>query len=143
LQIKRNSYNVRIGEKVAKHIFRESAVEWLGSKEFGKEDIERLQEIINIIASQKKDDPVVILPKNTTGKVAAMAYLLDSITDVNGNLACIDEKGLIEIPEEAQTYYDDDVRMQELEESISTTKIKRGRHHSSAKRRSSVKKERY
>jgi len=125
------------------YLFRESAIEWLKENNFNDEEIEELQEILNVVA-KSGGEGLVKLPKDASVKVSAMVYLLDSIVGDNGALLCFDEKGFIEIPQEAKTHYTDAVKIEELEGTISRLrKIKVGRAHSSPRRRGSVKNERY
>ncbi|MBU0526892.1 hypothetical protein KKE92_00270 [Candidatus Micrarchaeota archaeon] len=125
------------------YLFRESAIEWLKENDFNDEEIEELQEILNVVA-KSADMSLVKLPKNAGVKVSAMVYLLDSIIGDSGDLLCFDEKGFIEIPDEAKIHYGDAIKIEELEETITRLrKIKVGRDHSSPRRRGSVKSERY
>ena len=119
--------------------FRESAIGWLKRQKFSDQEIEKLEGIMNGIGPRLKES-VLKLPRNTEAKISAMVYLLGSVTDEEGKLACFDGK-LISIPEEARAYYKDDVGMQELEDQISKKGIRFGRLHSSPRRRGSVKKE--
>ncbi len=117
------------------YIFRETAVSWLNEQGFSDNDIEELQKIMNMIG--KKNEGIVKIPGTTSPKVSAMVYLLDSITDDSGNLACIDGN-LIEIPDEAKKYYGDDVKIAELEDALEKIQnIKTGRSHASPRRRGS------
>ncbi len=125
------------------YLFRESAIEWLKENNFNDEEIEELQKILNVVA-KSSEEGLLKLPKDAGVKVSAMVYLLDSIVGEDGNLMCFDEKGFIEIPQEAKTHYEDAIKIEELEETISRLrKIKVGRDHSSPRRRGSVKNERY
>lgn len=128
-----------------RYVFRETAIEWLKGKDFDSREMDELQRVLNLIKEHKNvDDPVVILPKNTTSKVSALVYLLSLVTDSKGRPVCFDKKGFIDIPEEAQVYYEEEVGIDELEELIGKLqKVKLGRMHSRPKRRGSVKKERY
>ena len=119
--------------------FRESAISWLKRQKFSDQEIEKLQGIMNGIGPKPKQK-ILKLPKNTEAKISAMVYILGSITDEEGKLACFDGK-LIGMPEEARRYYEDEVSMQELEDEISKKGIKLGRLHSSPRRRGTVKKE--
>ncbi len=125
------------------YLFRESAIEWLKENNFNDEEIDELQEILNVVA-KSRGEGLIKLPKDAGVKVSAMVYLLDSITEEDGKQICFDEKGFIEIPDEAKIHYDDAIKIEELEGTISKLrKIKVGRDHSSPKRRGSVKSERY
>jgi hypothetical protein len=124
---------------------RESAVIWLKEKGFEESEIEDLKAVLNKLELHTKaKDDLIILPKQTSKKIAAMVYLLNLITDAEGKRLCCDEKGLIEIPDEAKEYYEDELELEEIEGAIGKLqKTKFGRSHSSPKRRSSVKDERY
>jgi hypothetical protein len=124
---------------------RESAILWLKEKGFDDSEVEELQAVLNKLDLHTvSKDELVILPKQTSKKIAAMVYLLNLITDADGKRLCCDEKGLIEIPEEAKDYYGDELELEELEGAIGKLqKAKVGRMHSSPKRRGSVKDERY
>ncbi|MBU0532967.1 hypothetical protein KKB44_05740 [Candidatus Micrarchaeota archaeon] len=125
--------------------FRETAISWLKEKGFEEKEIEELQIVLNDLKLyKKKDDPVIILPKHTSKRVAAIVYLLNSITDEDGAPMCFDKAGLIEIPEDAKNYYENELELEELEDAIGKLqKTKIGRVHSSPRRRGSVKNERY
>lgn len=124
---------------------RESAVVWLKEKGFEDSEVEELQRVLNTLDLQTvAEDELVILPKQTSKKIAAMVYLLNLVTDADGKRLCCDEKGLIEIPDEAKDYFEDELELEELEGAIGKLqKAKVGRMHSSPRRRGSVKDERY
>lgn len=130
---------------MSKYIFREPALEWLEERGFDDKDIDELRRLLNLVIEHKSiEDPVVMLPKNTSSKVSALVYVLSLITDIKGQPVCFDKKGFIDIPEEAQTYYEEELGIEELEGLIGKLrKVKFGRMHSRPKRRGSVKKERY
>ncbi len=125
------------------YLFRESAIEWLKEKEFGPQEIEELQDLMNSVG-KSGGETFVKLPKDANIKVSAMVYLLSSMLDDSGNQLCFEEKGFMNIPTEARTQYDDALKIEELEGTISRLrKIKVGRAHSSPKRRGTGKNERY
>lgn len=128
-----------------RYIFREPALEWLKERGFEEKEIDELERLLNQVREHKSiEDPVVILPKTTSSRVSALVYVLSFITDPNGNPLCFDSKGFIDIPEEAQAYYEEELGIEELEGLIGRLrKVKFGRMHSRPKRRGSVKKERY
>ena len=130
---------------MTKYVFRESAMDWLKEKNFDEGDIGELQRILNVVWSHKDmEDPVIIMPKKTSSKVSALVYLLSSITDPEGRPVCFDKNGFIDIPEEAQAFYEEELGIQEIEGLIGRLKkVKFGRMHSAPRRRGSAKKERY
>ena len=130
---------------MARYVFRESALEWLRGKGFSSSEIDELQRILNLVGLHKSmDDPLILVPKNASRRVAAVVHLLNSVTDAEGKPLCFEEEGFINIPEDAQRFYDKEAELRELEEAISKLqKVKFGRSHSAPKRRSSVKSERY
>jgi hypothetical protein len=132
------------GEQV-NYVLRESAVVWLKEKGFEDSEIDELQQVLNTLDLRKKTkDDLVLLPKNTGKRIAAIVYLLNLVTDSEGKPLCCDAKGLIEIPDEAKRYFEDELEFGEIETDIGKLqKVKFGRTHSRAKRRSSVKKESY
>lgn len=128
-----------------KYRFRESAVVWLKEKGYQEKDIEEMQNVVNSVKlHNRKAGELLLLPKNVSGRVAAMVYLIGSITDPEGRSICFDDKGLIEIPGEARRYYENELELENLEGAVGKLrKAKFGRSHSRPKRRGSVKDERY
>lgn len=130
-------------ESLDGYLFRESAIEWLKEKEFNVQEIDELQGLMNSVG-KSGGETFVKLPKDASIKVSAMVYLLSSTVDESGNHLCFGEKNLMDIPHEAKTQYDDALKIEELEGTISRLRrIKVGRDHSSPKRRGSGKNERY
>lgn len=130
---------------MTRYVFRENAVEWLSGKGFSSSEIDQLQRVLNVIAIHKdEDDPLIILPKDASGRVSTMVHLLNSITDAKGMPLCYEEKGFLGIPDDAQEFFDEEMKLAELEDAVGRLqKVKFGRTHSSPRRRSSVKDERY
>lgn len=128
-----------------KYRFRESGVVWLKKKGYEESEIEEIQNVINSVKLPEREaGELLLLPKNVGTRVAAIVYLIGSITDPGGKSICFDDKGLIEIPEEARRYYEDELELENLESAVGKLqKAKFGRAHSSPKRRGSVKDERY
>jgi hypothetical protein len=125
------------------YLFRESAIEWLKEKQFNPQEIEELQDLMNSVG-KGGGETFVKLPKDASIKVSAMVYLLSSMVDDSGKHLCFEDKGFMNIPHEAKNQYDDALKIEELEGTISRLrKIKVGRDHSSPKRRGSGKNERY
>jgi hypothetical protein len=123
---------------VTRYAFSEYSIEWLKEQRFREDEIDELQDILNKVESRRKDDPRLKLPKETGPKVAALAYLLDSITDVDGRPICFEDNGLIDIPDEARGYFEDDLEMEELELVLEKLKKTRfSRRYSYPKRRGS------
>lgn len=119
------------------YIFRETAIEWLKEQGFSEKEIEILEKLLKNIGG---NTDMLKIPGKVSPKIAALVYLLGSITDEKGTPTCFDGK-LIEIPQEAKLYYSDDVKIAELEDSIEKIQnIKTGRTHTTPKRRGSGKK---
>lgn len=129
---------------MARYAFSDYSVDWLKRNKFNDEDIGQLQDLLNRIEGRKDREGPLKLPEDTATRVAAMVYLLDSITDADGNPICFEDNGMIEIPDEVQDYFEDDLELEELEATLGKfKKIKFGRRYSYAKRRGSVRDERY
>jgi hypothetical protein len=130
-------------ESLDGYLFRESAIEWLKEKHFDVQEIDELQNLMNSVG-KSGGETFVKLPKDASIKVSAMVYLLSSMLDDSGKQLCFEEKGFMNIPQEARTQYDDALKIEELEGTITRLrKIKVGRAHSSPKRRGTGKNERY
>jgi len=127
-----------------KYAFSEFSVSWLKENGFGEDDIDAAQEALNMIDSKKsRKEERIRLPKNTNEKVSALVYLLDSITDADGRPICFEENGLIDIPDEARTYFEDDLELEQLERiTTKLGKVKFSRRFSYPRRRDEKKQER-
>jgi len=85
---------------------------------------------------ERDEGPLVILPKDTPEKVAAMAYLLDSVTDAENKMLCFGGGELLTVPEEARQRYGEAIELEELDNL--TGKLKKAKEHGDPKTRSSV-----
>lgn len=126
---------------MTRYAFSEFSIDWLKSNRFNDEDIDELQNALNGIESHKgKDGPRVKLPKHASPRVSAMAILLDSITDPEGRPICFEDNGLIDIPDEARDYFEDDLELEELDNIVGKLKkVKFARRYSYPKRRGTMK----
>lgn len=125
---------------MTRYAFSEFSIEWLRENRFTDEDIDELQDILNTIElkAKKKDGPLK-LPKHLNERVAAMAYLLESITDSDGRPICFEDNGLIDVPDEAREYFEDDLELEELETAIGKfKKVKFARRYSYPRRRGTM-----
>jgi hypothetical protein len=100
-----------------------------------------LQNILNSMEyNHRKGETRLMLPKDSSDKVAAVATLLDSITDEKGWPICFEASGLIDIPQEARNYFEDDLEFEEIERLTERLKkVKFTRRYSYPKRRGSEK----
>lgn len=122
---------------MTKYAFSEYSIEWLQDNRFSDEEIDMLQDILNGIEFHRQQGKErLIIPKDASEKVSAMAFLLDSITDPEGRPICFEDNGLIDIPDEARGYFDDDLEIEQLEKVLlKLKKIKFARRYSYPKRR--------
>ncbi len=129
------------GEVVTKFVFSDSAIKWLESHRFRDDEIDMLHDVLNFIETHhKKGDSRVKLPKDATPKVSTLTYLLDSITDVDDRPICFEASGLIEIPDEAKSHFEEDLELDELERAVvKLKKIKFAHRYSDPRRRGTVK----
>ncbi|MEW6036534.1 MAG: hypothetical protein AB1529_08035 [Candidatus Micrarchaeota archaeon] len=126
---------------MTRYVFSDLSVDWLKENSFDDEDIDKLQEILNKVEShKKKDGPLLKMPKDAGAKVSTIVSLLESITDSDGRPICFEESGLISIPDEAKSYFEEDLQLEELE--MVTTKLKKvkfARRYSDPRRRGTMK----
>lgn len=122
---------------MTKYAFSERSVEWLKENRFSDEEISQLQDIMNAMEFRhKRGEARLKLPKDVVPKVAAIATLMDSITDAEGWPICFEESGLIAIPEEAMQHFEDDLELEEFERvTEKLRKIKFARRYSYPRRR--------
>ncbi|MFH1393785.1 MAG: hypothetical protein ABII71_03015 [Candidatus Micrarchaeota archaeon] len=121
--------------------FNEDAVAWLEKHGFSMEERAKLASVLEMIHRrlEKNEGPLVILPKDTPEKISAMAYLLDSVTDAEGNMLCFNDGKLLTIPDEARDRYQEAIELEELDmltDRLKSSKFARG--HSDPRKRSSV-----
>ncbi len=120
-----------------KHAFSEFSINWLKENRFSDAEIDIARDALNAIdAHRGKKAERIKLPKDVSEKVSALVYLLDSITDADGRPICFEENGLIDIPDEARAYFEDDLELAELERlTTKLGKVKFSRRFSYPKRR--------
>ncbi len=112
--------------------FHKEAVEWLKERGF---KVDEIREAETLLAENLMRE-TVLLPRNVSERVAALVYAVHSTKDVAV------ERSWITLPEETKRAFEEEAEIEALESEL-PSKIKSGRAHSKAKRRSSVKKERY
>ncbi|HSB47626.1 MAG TPA: hypothetical protein VLD37_06445 [Candidatus Bilamarchaeum sp.] len=122
---------------MTKYAFSQISIDWLKENHFTEEDIDILQDILNMMEYyHRKGEARLRLPKDSSDKVAAVATLLDSITDEKGWPICFEGSGLIDIPQEARDYFEDDLELEEIEKvTEKLRKIKFARRYSYPRRR--------
>lgn len=126
---------------MTKYAFNNPSIDWLQQNGFDDEEIEQLQSILNRIESHKeKGTRLLLLPKDATIKVSALISLLESITDAEDRPICFEESGLIDIPDEAKDYFEDDLQLEELVRLTGKLKkVKFARRYSDPRRRGTMK----
>ncbi len=122
---------------MTKYAFNEFSIEWLKENRFSDDEIDQLQLTLNMIEFHlKRGDQRISLPREASDRVKAMAYLLDSITDAEGKPICFEDNGLIDIPDEARNYFEDDLEIEQLEKVLTKLrKTKFARRYSYPRRR--------
>lgn len=110
--------------------FDKNAEKWLEDKGFTSDEKQELLGLLNRYEGKMKDGTKnIILPKSTSGKVAAFFDLLFLIKNADGKPMCF-EKTSIQIPNEAQDRYSEGMELHELETvvgKLKTAKFARGR----------------
>lgn len=125
---------------MARYVFSDFSIDWLKKNKFNDDEIDQLQDLLNDIENRKKKDGPIKVPADANVRVAAMVYLLDSITDADGKPICFEDNGMIEIPDEAQDYFEDDLELEELETTLGKLrKVKFARRYSYPRRRGMMK----
>jgi hypothetical protein len=119
--------------------FDEDSTQWLKKKDIGEGEQEQLAEIMDMIRRrlERGEGPLVKMPKDTSDKVSALAYLLDSVEDVEGNMLAFKGDELLSVPDEARERYDEALQVEKLDNIAEQVKGQM-RKHSYPKRRSSV-----
>lgn len=127
--------------RVTRYAFSEFSIDWLKSNRFNDDEIDELTDILNAIESHRgKEGLRVKIPKHAGPRVSAMAFLLDSITDSDGRPICFEDNGLIDIPDEARDYFEEDLELEELDSVVDKLKkTKFARRYSYPKRRGTMK----
>jgi hypothetical protein len=123
--------------------YEESAERWLEDNGFSEPERARLLELLNKLEKdmvENKKGPLVVLPKDTPDKLAAMVTLLDAVDDDRGCPACFTSEKTIIIPSEARALYSEGMELQELERTLKLAdKAKVGRGQMDPRRRGSSK----
>lgn len=130
---------------MVKYAFNEFSIEWLKKNGFNDEEIDDIQTILNKVEiNEKRDEMLGNLLKNAEPKVDAIITLLCSITDANNKPICYEDNGLIDIPDEARNYFENDLELEELDIFVDKfKKVKFAKRFSYPKRRSEKKGERH
>lgn len=115
--------------------FNEDAVEWMEQQKFTEKEMEDAAKLVSI--ALKRAAVPLRIPEGVSLKAAAIAYAV---------LATLDEDTVqdrfVDISDEARQTYQEEVEIGEFEETMQKIgKVKLGKTHSGAKRKSSVKKE--
>lgn len=126
---------------MTRYAFSQHSIDWLKDNGFADSDIDLLQDILNSMEyNHRKGEVRLKMPKDASDNVAAVATLLDSITDEKGWPICFEESGLIDIPQEARDYFEDDLEFEEIERlTEKLKKVKFTRRYSYPRRRGSEK----
>lgn len=126
---------------MTKYAFSEISIDWLKENGFSEEDIDELTEMLNVIEGRKqKAGAGAVLPREDKAKVSTLISLLESITDAEDRPICFEESGLINIPEEAMKYFEEDLELEELERvTMKLKKVKFARRYSDPRRRGTMK----
>lgn len=123
--------------------YEESAERWLEDHGFNEAERVKLLELLNrfekdMAAKGKKLQ--LLLPKDTSDKIAAMVALLDSVEDTEGRPACFTPECRVVIPDEARALYSEGMGIQEMERTILLAeKAKQSRGQMDSRRRGSPK----
>jgi hypothetical protein len=109
---------------------------WLKENRFKDAEVEDLEGLLNMLEGHGKNDGELKLPKDTGTKAATLIALLDSITDAEGRPICFEDNGMIDIPDEARKYFEEDLELEELDRAVTgLKKIKFARRYSYPRRR--------
>ena len=123
--------------------YNDGTERWLEEHGFNDDERSRLLELLNRIErdmSERKKDPLVLLPKDTPDKIAAMITLLDSVENDNGKPSCFTSENTIIIPDEARALYGEGMGIQEMERTLKLAdKAKVSRGVMDSRRRGSAK----
>ena len=127
------------GESVTKYAFNDVSIDWLKENGFNDDEIDTLQDLLNRYEGRKRAGNAR-LPSDTSVKVSALLALLEAITDADGMPICLEESGLINIPDEAMEYFEEDLELEELERITGKlSKVKFAKRYSDPRRRGSMK----
>lgn len=130
---------------MVKYAFNEFSIEWLKENRFNDEEIDEIQTILNKIELKEgRDENLAKLLKSAEPKIDAIVTLLCSITDANNRPICYEDNGLIDIPDEARKYFENDLEFEKLDIFVDKfKKVKFAKRFSYQKRRSEKKGERH
>ncbi len=123
--------------------YEESAERWLEDNGFNGPERIRLLELLNKLEKdmvENKKGPLIVLPKDTPDKLAAMVTLLDAVDDERGCPACFTDQKTVIIPADARALYSEGMGIQELERTLKLAdKVKMGRGQMDPRRRGNAK----
>jgi hypothetical protein len=121
---------------LTRYVFSDFSISWLKENRFSDEEVKELEVLLNLIEAHRKKDAPPSLPKNISPKVTALLALLESITDAEGRPICFEDNGMIDIPDEARDYFEEDLELEELDRAVAgLKKIKFARRYSYPRRR--------
>jgi hypothetical protein len=121
---------------MTKYVFSDFSITWLKENRFLDDEVKELEVLLNMLEGHGKRKGAFQLPSNASPKVATVFALLESITDADGRPICFEENGMIDIPDEAREYFDEDLELEELSEAVAKLKkVKFARRYSYPRRR--------
>lgn len=121
---------------MTRYVFSDSSLAWLKDNRFPDEEVRELEALLNVVEAHRKKDGEFRLPQAVSPKVATLFALLNSITDAEGRHICFEDSGMIDIPDEARRYFEEDLELEELERAVASLKrIKFARRYSYPRRR--------
>jgi hypothetical protein len=127
---------MRTGEDLTRYVFSDFSIAWLKENRFRDDEVAELETFLNMLEGHRKKEGAFKLPATVNPKVATVFALLDSITDADGRPICFEENGMIDIPDEARNYFEEDLELEELNEAVTKLKkIKFARRYSYPRRR--------
>jgi len=121
---------------LTRYVFSDFSITWLKENRFRDDEVKELETALNMLDVHRRKDGQLRLPEGTSPKVATLFALLDSITDADGRPICFEENGMIDIPDEARQYFDEDMELEELDRAVAgLKKVKFARRYSYPRRR--------
>ncbi len=129
-----------------KVFFSEDALAWLRKTGFDEDEVDAARKALSTAWKGLKEgkEVTIKLPKGTSSRVAAIVHAVVSTTDARGWPTGFGKSGIIDIADDVKSKFDEEMEIGTYEDILaSAKKIKLVRMLSDAKRRSSVKKERY
>ena len=99
-----------------------NAEKWLDQKGFNGEEKKELLMLLDRFEGKMKNNEAqhIILPKTTSGKVAAFFDLLYLAKDIDGSPTCF-EQTTVKIPDEVKERFEEGMGIKDLEDSEKTT----------------------